>query len=123
MSRRPPQPTTAELKRWGRLASCAVIFADRPDLDTGDLAEAARLARKVPVPGVLSHDNPFVKLQKAAALYAEGTAAQRRELAGELSARAGECRALLNAIGEAKAAPAATPPPDPPARFRADIDG
>jgi hypothetical protein len=75
------------------------------------------------VPGVLSHDNPFVKLQKAAAASPRRPRRSGARLAGELSARAGECRALLNAIGEAKAAPAATPPPDPPARFRADIDG
>jgi hypothetical protein len=118
MSHKPPEPTSVELKRWGRLASCAILCGEQPGIATGDLAEAARLARKSCVPGVLNHENPFVRLQKAAVRFCEATTAQRRDLAESLGVLGDECRQRL-AVTHGSG-----PPSDPPPRReRADIDG
>lgn len=110
---RPPEPTNQDLARWRTLAKEARKSAERPQAPTGELAKAAKSARKAIVLGAVARENPCIQLVRAADRYAGETRRGRAELAAELTRLATEVEARL----EAAAGPA------PPRRFRADLDG
>lgn len=120
MTNRVPQLTGSDVKAWRRLVAEAEA-AGCGSATLGNLALAARSARRCVVPGVLSKANPFVRLQRASDQFVEAKPGQRLDLAADLAALVCECRGLLDAL--APRSGGADPPPDPPARFRADIDG
>jgi hypothetical protein len=122
VSHRPPQLTSADMAAWRRL----IREAEKAGCGSpavGDLASAARAARRCVVPGELSKANAFVRLQRATEVFAQAKPSQRLEQAEELGGLVSECRALLDALTPGKGSGRDPPPDPPPRRERADIDG
>lgn len=110
MSRRPPEPSDADIGKWKRLVREAKACAADPAAPAGNLAAAQKAAHRGVVIGFLDRTNPFVRLERAARVHVAATARGRREGAAELAALADECERL---IGEHlnRPQPAAPKPP------------
>lgn len=91
------------------LAAAAALVA--PSSAVPALAAAARVSRQWVVPGLLTDDNPCIRLARIARRYTGETTAGRRAMQGELAARADAAAEYLDGEDAARAA------------MRKDIDG
>jgi hypothetical protein len=113
--KRPPEPTSADLRAWRNLVRCARICAAEPAAPAGDLEKAEKAARRSLVLGVVARENPCIRLVRTAREFVAETQRGRRELADVMHALADDVDRSLQALER--------PEPHPGRRPRTDIDG
>lgn len=116
-----PHVTSDDLKAWAKLVDLVEKSIARPSRATHDLERAVRAANKAVMPcAPWSPANPYLAVLNEARRFAGLMGVDRAACAGVLGV-ALDAALEHHPIGTPRASVRAVP--DPPPRYRADIDG